>query len=195
MKNPNLKPIFRGIYLKFWHWQTDFENELTLSLDVFVFWLGRVAVCKIVLLHLLIWNLQNCYLDMKFLYHPHRLHISIFQLFYSDRPIYPLTLWSDQRQGYQATSIKFPVIGRFGSGASACVSWFFKLLHYHPSVNHSSKHKVQSTLKGWTFLITRVASTMFPSLSAPTRARLSRQTGLAIVSSLMSAWWRSKCWP
>ena len=74
---------------------------------------------------------------MKFLYHPYRIHISIFQLFYSARPIYPL--WSDQRQGYQATSITFPVIGRFGSGASACVSWFFKSLHYHPSVNHSSK--------------------------------------------------------
>ena len=139
---------------------------------------------------------------MKFLYHPYRLHISIFQLFYSDRPIYPL--WSDQRQGYQATSIKFPVIGRFGSGASACVSWFFKLLHYHPSVNHSSKLafvlfgiKYNQLWKAELFSSdVHVASTMFPSLSAPTRARLSRQTGLAIVwSSLMSAWWRSKCWP
>ena len=42
MEDPNLKPIFRGIYLKFWQWQTDFENELTLSLDVFVFWLGSL---------------------------------------------------------------------------------------------------------------------------------------------------------
>ena len=139
---------------------------------------------------------------MKFLYHPYRLHISIFQLFYSDRPIYPL--WSDQRQGYQATSITFPVIGRFGSGASACVSWFFKSLHYHPSVNHSSK--LAFVLFGikcnqlWTaelFSSHACVSSLYhvPSLSAPTRARLSRQTGLAVVSSLMSAWWRSKCWP
>ena len=46
MENPNLKPIFRGIYLKFWHWQTDFENELTLSLDVFVFWLAEWQFVK-----------------------------------------------------------------------------------------------------------------------------------------------------
>ena len=27
MEKPNMKSIFRGIYLKFWHWQMDFENK------------------------------------------------------------------------------------------------------------------------------------------------------------------------
>ena len=141
MENPNLKPIFRGIYLKFWHWQTDFENELTLSQPVVLgclcllvrqfvksyYFINWFEISKIATLTWSFFIIHIAYTFQSFSYF---ILIGLFIL---------SPLWSDQRQGYQATWIKFPVIGRFGSGASVRVSWFFKLLHYHPSVNHSSK--------------------------------------------------------